>query len=674
MRPLRTLVLLLSLTCLAAAVRAESIAGLAASYDKLQVGDAKSVANFNVTVGHGTYQLPAGNVSPVMADGKQVGLYLVGAGTFTYETTNKDELTGLRYNAKNSGLKYDDGAEKAVVRNPFIDVLLLGNGLPEVTGDATPSQKAAFDAHQEMFAHNIFESPASSLFAYQAIDNPQARLVRGEIAGSAGTFIHLFDDAHANDETLQVLLREASRLSRFKDSLYPMLLSRQAIGRGNRDTPPARVLLTDVDVDLTGTMDEKGTLTVVETIVPQKRAANALRFSLSNVIYMESDARDRHYNLRAVTDQQGRKLSFVHDVDDLVVGLAEMAPAGKPVKLRFDIDGDFLYRPEKSNFWELGITPWFPWVRDHEQIYKFHSVVKVEKPFVAFASGKTVRREETGNYNLIETRLDTPVPWVAVLAGRYQFSEEARKGVMIRVASFINKNEEAYKKLRNIAEAAIDYYPFFLGPFPFDEINIIEKSDDLGYGQAPAGIVFITSEAFMPLRRDVNEAVGGVNMRFAHELAHMYFGSSVRMPSSEEQWLDEAFAEYSAALFMKQSSRPGDYEKAFLHWKADAKEGAKHASIPMANRIYRPGDPLGSYVTRTQLIYAKGAYLLAALHRDMGDQQFLTFLKSYQRSFHGKPGSTNDVIGLLQFVTKKDYAPFFEQYYYGTDLPDVKIK
>jgi aminopeptidase N len=432
--------------------------------------------------------------------------------------------------------------------------------------------------------------------------------------------------------------------------------------------------LTDVDVDLTGSMDEQGKLVVVETLVPQKRAANAFRFALRTGIYMETDARDRHVNLRTVTDEKGRKLSFDHDTGELVVGLAEPAPAGKPVKLKFEIDGDFLYRPERSNFWELGISPWFPWVREHEQNYTFHSLVRVEKPFVPFASGKTIRRGEEGNYNLSETRLTTPVPWVAVLAGKYQFSEEERNGVMIRVASFISKNEDAYRKLRSIAEAAITYYPFFLGPFPFDEITIIEKTSDFAYGQAPAGIVFITSEAFNPLRRDVNDWVGGVNMRFAHELAHMYFGATVRMPSSEEQWLDEAFAEYAAALFMKQSTRKSDYDKAFQHWKADAKEATKHASIPMANRIYRPADPIGSEITRANLIYAKGAYLLCALHQELGDQMFLTFLKSYQRSFRGKPGSTNDVVGLLEFVTKKDFKPFFEQYYYGTDMPDVKLK
>jgi aminopeptidase N len=74
---------------------------------------------------------------------------------------------------------------------------------------------------------------------------------------------------------------------------------------------------------------------------------------------------------------------------------------------------------------------------------------------------------------------------------------------------------------------------------------------------------------------------------------------------------------------------------------------------------------------RSYLLYSKGAFLLAALHRELGDQMFLTFLKSYQRSFRWQYGTTRDVIGILQFLTKKDYAPFFEQYYYDTGMPEL---
>jgi aminopeptidase N len=407
--------------------------------------------------------------------------------------------------------------------------------------------------------------------------------------------------------------------------------------------------------------------------VPQRRAASALIFDLYDEIIYDVRHETIRFNVRSVTDGAGNKLSFHHDDGSLIVGLAQPAPAGKPVKLTFEIDGNFLHRPEGSNYWQLGIQPWFPMVQMNEQAFTYHAVVKVRKPFVPFTSGKTIRREVEGDWNVVETKFDQPLSWVSILAGRYHFDEETRNGVTVRVASFLTKNERAFKQLRSIAFAAIEHYPTFLGPFPFEEINILEMND-LGYGQAPAGIVFITKEAFTPMLGEANEYVEGINMRIAHEIAHQYWGEVVKMPSYDEQWIDEAFAEYSAALFMKAAGRQKDYDRAFAHWKADAADANKWAVIPMANRLANPGTPYAAYVTRTGLIYAKGAYLLAALHRELGDQMFLTFLKSYQKSFRWKSGTTKDVIGLLNFITKKDYGPWFEQYFYGTAMPEIAKK
>ncbi len=44
---------------------------------------------------------------------------------------------------------------------------------------------------------------------------------------------------------------------------------------------------------------------------------------------------------------------------------------------------------------------------------------------------------------------------------------------------------------------------------------------------------------------------------------------------------------------------------------------------------------------------------------------FLTFLKSYQKSFAWKFGTTKHVAGLLQYLTKKDYAPLLREVLLG---------
>ncbi|HVE70778.1 MAG TPA: M1 family aminopeptidase [Thermoanaerobaculia bacterium] len=662
--------------CLAySAFGATSVKDLVSRHGSLKTAPGQQVSNFTVTVGHATFTLANGTVVPVLAGDAPAGLFLSGTGTFTYTTVNKDELAAVRYNTKNSGVTAQAGADKVSIAEPFKSVLVLGNGLPSITPSGADAA-AAWTENRALFARNTFGTPASHLFAYAAIDAPAARVVRAEVQGAERPYIYEYDGAYDGEESLQFLRKLVFQRggSKLDDVLWESTLSQQVVGRPARSIAPARVKLVDVDVNLTGRMDETGTLIVVETIVPQQRPAEVLRFALNHLLLYDSERPARRFNLKKVTDGKGRALEFVHASDDLLVSLAEPAPAGQPLKLTFEIDGDFLYRPEKSHYWELGITPWFPWVRMHEQAFTFHSVVKVEKPYVSFASGKSLRRVEEGGFNVNETKLEQPVGWVAILAGKYHFDEETRNGVTVRVASFLVKNNQAYKELRNLAFNAIEHYPTFLGPFPFNEITVIEKND-FGYGQAPAGIVFITKEAFTPKLGEANDYVQGVNLRFLHELAHQYWGSAVSMRSMEEQWLDEAFAEYSASLFFRGTNLDGQYQRAFTHWKANAKDATEVAAIPAANRLVNSRDGLHAYVSRTNLIYAKGALLLAAIHRELGDQMFLTFLKSYQKSFRWKNmATTKDAIDLLTFLTKKDWAPWFEQYYYGTAVPEVKGK
>ena len=71
-----------------------------------------------------------------------------------------------------------------------------------------------------------------------------------------------------------------------------------------------------------------------------------------------------------------------------------------------------------------------------------------------------------------------------------------------------------------MANGIIDYYEYFLGPFPWSEFNIVQINT-YGYGQAPPGTMHITNEAFNPTLTEVDQVFSeGINERFAHEIAH----------------------------------------------------------------------------------------------------------------------------------------------------------
>jgi aminopeptidase N len=273
---------------------------------------------------------------------------------------------------------------------------------------------------------------------------------------------------------------------------------------------------------------------------------------------------------------------------------------------------------------------------------------------------------------MVESRIEVPIHWAVVHAGNYVVKEETRNGLTVRIATYAMGNERAAKELTELTFDAISFFEPFLGPFPFREFNIIQV-DSYGYGQAPPGTMFITHEAFTSVIDEMSRLFSeGINERFLHEIAHQYWGNVVGWPAAEEQWLSEAFAEYSAALALRATQGEAVYKRMLNTWRTNGRQASPVSTIPLVNRISMPrASSYEQWAMRHWLLYQKGPYLLAVLHKELGDEAFLTFLKSYQASFRWKLGSTRHVVGLLKAITKKDYTAFFEDYFWGTKMPEM---
>ena len=109
-------------------------------------------------------------------------------------------------------------------------------------------------------------------------------------------------------------------------------------------------------------------------------------------------------------------------------------------------------------------------------------------------------------------------------------------------------------------------------------------------------------------------AAAGVNERFAHELAHQWWGYGVRMPSLDEQWLSESFAEWCSAFFIRQAAGREAYDLYLTLWRTRAGEARDSAPILHAHRLRAKNDQLQAERLRTDLLYGKGPLVLAAIH------------------------------------------------------------
>ena len=434
----------------------------------------------------------------------------------------------------------------------------------------------------------INAAPASHQFAASRLNAPDRPFVRAEIAGGGADLVYVLDGADAKSETLLAVSKRLARDQALENRRELTVLSEQPIGRGRRDTLPPRFLVTDVDLAVTAS-DGKDVCDLGHGDDSRVGRADAgLRHGpvrhavrLFNVGGPGSPAPAAQR--ASSTRPEPRCRSTIARTRSPSRSRRRSRP-GAPSKVRFEIEGDILYRPGGDNYWELGVGPWFPLPDLTGQYYTVHATVKVKKPFLPFAPGKTIRRVAEGDFNVLETRVDKPVQFMVVLAGKYGFDETTENGVTVRVASYGRKNDMGIQKLLKLSHKVIAYYEPFLGKFPFEEFNILEIHS-YGFGQAPPGFMFITSEAFSPIEGTVNQLFShGVNERFSHEIAHQYWGHVVKMPGAEEQWLTESFAEICAGLFVRDLRGKSDFQGLVNGWKWRAKDAADAAPIPLANQ------------------------------------------------------------------------------------------
>jgi len=649
--------------CSAAAAFGAAPADLLRDLRTPTLGTPGAVSNVAVTIGHLKLNLASGSAAKLMAGTEPVGLFFKGSGTFEY-VAEATELPLVTRNVKSDSKAKINGA---TISDEIAEVLILsaGEAMPAIAESGGAALADAFKAHQALF-ERVQIPGAAHVIAPVKLGLPGKALV-AEIVTPRDHFVYSFDSADAQEESLLSVhpINGYVGDKRVENWLVATPLSAQPVGRDVKVYAKPPFTVTAVDYFLTADGDN-AKLEVTETIAPRVAGQQALRFALSSELFAGAGKPMRTINLRSVTDEQGRALSSAHDKDDLLVLLA--APASQPFKLKFVLDGDFLIREGGDNAWQLANFNWFPqpwsWAAGY---FTVHSVVKVKKPFVPIVPGNTVSRKEEGDYTIVENVIDKPINFPNVQGGKYNIVEETRNGLTIRVATYGMRNDRGAKTLIDLAFGFIEEYQVFLGPFPWKEFNIVQVNT-WGYGQAPAATMFITNEAFTPLVSDIDQFFSqGINERFAHEIAHQYWGHVVKMPSPEEQWLTETFAEYSAALLLKKLRGDAIYNRMVSTWRARTAQSAAVAPIPFANRI--GGDNRLAGFARQSLLYNKGPVLLAAVDKKIGAEKFLIFMKSYQKSFQWKFGTTKDVAGLLGFMTKEDWVPFFDQYYWGMGVP-----
>jgi len=490
--------------------------------------------------------------------------------------------------------------------------------------------------------------------------------------------------------------REESSLHRFKDGVFESWISldlEEAATDTVTDT--LQIRHADIRADLTAagksapccvteTHPRHGRFSVELTADANVSGPQVLPLSLrgdARVQAVRVDGEEAGYLRHHIG---GRSFGISNEVYDDALTVLMPEPLEKGAELRIAVD----YELEIYNY--VAGRGWYPGERlwDPSELHTGTIELTLPGRMEARAMGRRERLPEGGGGNRVRWVIDKPAVMltfaIAERAASYELDVPGAPHIEVFGPGM---GKEA--KFHNVAADAANSMRFFsqLFDMPLDSEEMTVASIVGFHGQSFYGFIHMAEGSFYL------EQPGASELFRAHEVAHQWWGHRVSWESYRDQWLSEAFAEYSAMMYVQATMENGE------HWFdeiLDTYTNELTGSIKtMLSKFARPGlSPLnpnerakmgpialgyraqagqvpGAYFIQT---YQKGSlvlHMLRVMLRNLtkSDDLFVKVLAEFLREYDGKAASTDEFIASLTKTAPGDWQWFFDQWVYGTAIP-----
>lgn len=208
-----------------------------------------------------------------------------------------------------------------------------------------------------------------------------------------------------------------------------------------------------------------------------------------------------------------------------------------------------------------------------------------------------------------------PVRDLALVVGPLQHTQRMVDGIAVNVYLLDEHASEAERMLDQAA-AQIENLQARVGPYPFNELDIVDAPGAFGGIEYPA-LIFI---GIVDGR--------GYEVANVHEVGHQWFYSLIGDDQLREPWLDEAAASYTEVLYFEHTEGPDAARQHLDHfWLYVFSSDEPDLPIGLPIVEYPSGNEYGL------LVYGKGALFFDALRRELGDEVFFQFLRAYYDTY-----------------------------------------
>ncbi len=273
------------------------------------------------------------------------------------------------------------------------------------------------------------------------------------------------------------------------------------------------------------------------------------------------------------------------------------------------------------------------------------------------ASGVAIERRENGDGTVTILYASGPMrDWTLVASRDYRTAQDEVDGILVTSYYLGDEPGDAEDGARALdyAVASLRIYEQLIGPYPFNELDVVATPTRAGGIEYP-GLIVVAARLY-------DQTGGFFELVTVHEVAHQWWYSLVGNDQLDEPWLDESLTQYTSMLYYEH--RYGEDEAAAV--RQGYLEGPYQGLDP--ERHDMPiGLPVEAYPPDlySPIVYGKGPLFFHEIRVLVGKDGFEHILQKYYQQFRYGIAYPQDLVETIERTSGQQIDALYEEWVVG---------